>query len=65
MRVAGCRHIALRLVHDDIHLLLSFEPFSVEADVIGRDVYLRAKLSYNFTVHCNHTGKNEIVGFAA
>ena len=65
MRIAGCRNIALWLVHHDIDLFLAFEPLAVESDIIGVNVDLGSEFCYNLTVYGNDSCKDEVVGLSS
>jgi len=65
VRIACRSHETLRLVHDEVHLVLALESLSVEADVVLVDVYLGAKLSDNYSVDCYNSGLYEGIGLTA
>ena len=63
--IAGRGHIAARLVHHDVHLLLAFETLTVETDFVGVDVDLAAQFRHDLAVDGHYARENEAVGFAA
>ena len=65
MRIAGAGDEALRLVHHDVYLFFTLEPFSVEADIVLQDVYLGSEFSDYHSVDGNHSRLDQGVGFTA
>ena len=65
MRVACSGHIALRLVHHDIYLVLALESLTVETDVVGVDVHLCTELGHNLSVYRHYTCEDEVVSLSS
>ena len=65
VRVACSRDITLRLVHHDVDLFLTADSLTVELDVVGEYVDLRAKLGDNLVVYSHDACLDILVSLAA
>ena len=65
VRIGSRGHESLRLVHNDVDLLLTVKPLSVEADIVLGDVDFCSELSDDVSVDCHTASEDEVVGLAS